>query len=208
MRKITLVGFLVAASVAQSVSAFDLAMPTTFRGFRVEANGGGDRFQSEGVHKDKFGYGATVGFDGVLAERIVVGAEASYWRASSWSENNTSGLNGGIVHHKAFQEYGGAIRAGYLITPKLLVFGKGGYVSNEQRKSFIPTNNLFYVNGRIVGPERPYYNHVNADGFQAGGGAEYSLTDLVYVDAQYVYSGYNDHSARQRVLVGVGVRLK
>lgn len=208
MRKLTLVGLLAAVSLPQAAFAFDFAVPTAFRGFRVEANGGGDRFQSEGVHDDKFGYGATVGFDGVLADRIVVGAEASYWRANNWSENNTSGLNGGAVHHKSFQEYGGAIRAGYLVTPKLLVFGKGGYVSNEQRKSFIPTSNLFYVNGQIVGPERPYYNHASADGFQAGGGAEYSLTDLVYVDAQYVYSGYDDHSARQRVLVGVGVRFK
>ena len=208
MRASHLIGVAVAAFAAQAAMAVDLNSPTTFRGFRVEANAGGDRFQSQGVHNDKFGYGATLGFDGTIAERFVVGAEATYWRDGKGSENCTSGLNGGSVCHKSFQEIGGAFRAGYLVTPKLLVFGKGGYVSNEQRKRFDPTSNLFYINGLIVGPERPYYNHVRTDGFQAGGGVEYSLTDMFYVDAQYVYSGYADHTARQRALLGIGIRLK
>ena len=208
MRTSLLIGIAATAFVAQTASAVDLNMPTSFRGFRVEANAGGDRFQSQGVHNDRFGYGATVGFDGVIADRFVIGAEGSYWRANKWTENTTSGLNGGSVMQKSFQEYGTAIRAGVLVTPKLLVFGKGGYVNNEQRKSFIPTTNLFYVNGLIVGPERAYYNRVNAAGFQAGGGVEYSVTNMVYVDAQYVYSGYENHTARQRVMGGVGIRFK
>ena len=208
MRTSFLIGLATAALAAQAAAAFDLDMPTSFRGFRVEGNIGGDRFQSEGIHNDKFGYGGTVGFDGLLGDRIVVGVEGSYWRPGNGSENCTSGLNGGSVCHKSFEEYGVAARAGYLVMPKLLVFLKGGFVKNEQRKSFVPTSNLFYVNGNIVGPERPYYNHVYSDGFQAGAGAEYSLTNMFYVNAQYVYSGYDDHSARQRVMVGAGVRFK
>ena len=176
----------------------------TFRGFRVEGNVGGDRFQSQGTHNDKFGYGATIGFDGQIGERIVVGPEASFWRPGNGSENCTAGVNGGAVCHKAFEEYGVAIRAGYLVTPSLLVFGKGGYVSNEQRKSFVPA---------AGSGEAGYYNHGRTDGYQVGGGVEYSLTSLhtplpVYVNAQYVYSNYQDHTSRQRVMAGVGVRFK
>ncbi|UAK23161.1 outer membrane protein [Sphingomonas nostoxanthinifaciens] len=208
MRTSTLLGLLAAVAAAPAAQAFDFGMPSTFRGFRVEGNVGGDRFQSQAIHTDKFGYGGTAGFDGVFADRIVVGAEASYWTANKGSENNSAGLNGGLVHDKSFEEFGGAIRAGYLITPKLLIFGKGGYVNSEQRKSFNPTTNLFYVNGNIVGPERGYYNHIHTDGFQGGGGVEYSLTDMFYVNAQYVYSGYADHTARQRIMAGAGVRFK
>lgn len=186
---------------------------TAFRGIRAEGNVGWDRFQSQGTHNDKLGYGATVGFDGVIADRIVVGPEASFWRANKWSENCTGGVNGGSVCHKSFEEYGAAVRAGFLVTPDLLVFGKGGYVSNEQRKRFDAPAGLFYQNGQIVGPERSYYNRGRTDGYQFGGGVEYSLTGLslpvpVYVSGQYVYANYSDHTSRQRAMLGIGVRFK
>ncbi len=185
---------------ATAASAQDLT--TTFRGFRVEGDVGGDRFQSQGVHNDKLGYGATVGFDGQIGSRIVIGPEASYWRANNWSQNTTPGVIGGDVSTRSFQEYGAAIRAGYLVTPSLLVFGKGGYVNNEQRKAFAAP----------VG-ETSFYDHYRTDGYQVGGGVEYSLDQLhtpvpVYMNVQYVYSAYDDHTARQRVMAGVGIRFK
>ncbi|PVX29931.1 outer membrane protein [Sphingomonas pokkalii] len=172
---------------------------TSFRGIRLEANVGGDRFQSQGVHNDKFGYGGTVGFDGQIGERIVIGAEGSYWRANDWNEN-CSGVNGGTVCHKSFEEYGAAVRAGVLATPQLLIFAKGGYVNNEQRK-------------RLDTPTGGYYDHFNTSGYQVGGGVEYSLTGEqtrmpVYANVQYVYSQYNDNTSRQRVMAGVGLRFK
>lgn len=188
--------------------AFDLGIPSSFRGFRIEGNVGGDRWQALGNHNDKFGYGGTIGFDGVFADRFVVGAEGSFWRANNYTENCAGGLNGGTVCDKSFEEYGSAIRAGVLVTPKLLVFGKGGLAVNEQRKRFDPSSNLFYVNGQVVGPEQPYYRHENFYGFQAGGGVEYSITPMFYGDVQYVYSNFDTHTIRQRVMAGVGVRFK
>lgn len=187
-------------AAAQAAPAQDLT--TSFRGFRLEGNAGGDRFQSGGDHKSKFGYGGTIGFDGQIGDKIVVGPEASYWRANHWNENCTPGAIGGTVCDKSFQEFGTAIRAGYLVTPQLLVFGKGGWVRNEQRRSFA-----------APAGETPYYNHTSIDGYQVGGGVEYSLTQLslpvpVYVSAQYVYSNYADHTSRQRLMGGIGIRFK
>ena len=180
------------------------ATGSSFRGFRLEGNFGGDRFQSQGVHNDSFGYGGTVGFDGQIGDRIVIGPEASYWRADGYSENFTSGVVGGTVAHKSFDEYGVAVRAGVRLAPQLLVFGKGGYVNNEQRKSFI-----------APAGQTSYYNHFNTDGYQVGGGAELSLDNRfqgvlagLYVSAQYVYSNYSDHTSRQRVMGGVGIHFK
>ncbi len=173
---------------------------TSFRGVRVEGNLGGDRFQSEGKHDDNFGYGATVGFDGVVAKRIVIGAEGSYWRSDDWGNNHSNLSDGNSIDHKAFQEWGAAIRAGYLVTPDMLVFGKAGYVNGEQRR-------------RIDGPSgnQLVYDHYRADGYQVGGGVEYDITHgkaPVYTNVQYVYSNYHGDTSRQRLMAGIGVRFK
>jgi outer membrane immunogenic protein len=187
------------ATAAQAQDTTTSSNGTSFRGIRIEANAGGDRFQSQGNHNDKFGYGGTIGFDGQIGERIVIGAEGSYWRANDWNEN-CSGASGGTVCHKSFDEYGAAVRAGVLATPQLLIFAKGGYVNNEQRK-------------RLDTPTGGYYDHFNTSGYQVGGGVEYSLSGEqtrlpIYANVQYVRSQYNDHTARQRVMAGVGLRFK
>jgi outer membrane immunogenic protein len=174
----------------------------TFRGIRIEGNAGGDRFQSQGRHRDKFGYGATVGFDGVIGNKIVVGPEASYWRSNDWTEICAGGTRGGNVCQKSFQEYGAAVRAGYLVTPNFLVYGKGGYVNNEQRKSF-----------NAPAGQTSFYDHYTTDGYQVGGGVEYSLgRDVMkmplFVGAQYVFSQYSDHTSRQRVMGSIGFHFK
>jgi len=196
-------GFAAQPAFAQDASADTetvAANGTSFRGLRVEGNFGGDRFQSEGDHNDKFGYGGTIGFDGTIGQRIVIGAEGSYWRPGNGNENTVDLANGNTVDHKAFQEWGAAVRAGYLFTPQLLVFGKAGYVNGEQRRA-------------ISGPagNELAYDHYSADGYQVGGGVEYTLTQgrlPVYVNAQYVYSNYHGDTSRQRVMGGIGVRFK
>jgi outer membrane immunogenic protein len=175
---------------------------TSFRGIRIEGNAGGDRFQSQGVHNDKFGYGGTVGFDGVIGDKIVIGPEGSYWRANDWSENCTGSIARGSLCHKSFEEWGAAVRVGYLVSPRFLVFGKGGYVNNEQRKRF-----------DAPAGQASFYDHFRTDGYQVGGGVEYTVSDTalpvpVYVNAQYVYSQYHDHTSRQRVMGGIGIRFK
>jgi outer membrane immunogenic protein len=165
-----------------------------FRGFRAEVQLGGDRFQSQGTHDHNVAVGGAVGFDGVIADKFVVGPEFTYWRGRG--ENKTPGVNGGTVSHKSFNELGAGVRAGYLVQPKLLVYGSGGYVTDEQRKAFTGTSS-----------ETGFYNHVNTDGYQIGGGAEYALTDRFYTGLGYRYSNYADHTARQRLFVSAGVRF-
>lgn len=192
-------GLISSAAAAQSS---DYA--TTFDGFRVEGNVGWDRFQALGNHNNRLGYGGTVGWDGSIGNKIVVGPEASYWRANNGSENCAGGVVGGSVCTKSFEEWGAAVRVGYKLTPNVLVFGKGGYVSNEQRKRF----------DAPVG-QSSFYDHYRTDGYQYGGGAELSMADRfsgalsgLYLNAQYIRSQYNDRTARQRVMGGVGIHFK
>lgn len=207
MRASAILTFGIASLLAQAASAQLFDMPTSFRGFRVEANGGWDRFLSNGTHDNNFGYGGTVGFDGTIADKIVIGAEGTYWRERHDAQTCEAGVNGGTVCRRSFGEFGAAARAGYLVTPKLLVFGKGGFVSNKQHTSFDSPGTLLYLNGLIVGPETSYHTRGSTDGYQLGGGVEYSLTRMFYADVQYVYANYDDHSRREHAMVGLGVRF-
>lgn len=193
------------AASAQDTAASDTSVQDsnpTFRGIRIEGNVGGDRFQSQGRHRDKLGYGATIGFDGVIGNKIVVGPEGSYWRANDWNEICAGGKSGGTVCQKSFEEWGAGVRAGYLVSPNFLVYGKGGYVNNEQRKSFA-----------APAGQTGFYDHYSSDGYQVGGGVEYSLgRDVMkmplFVGAQYVFSQYSDHTSRQRVMGTIGFHFK
>jgi outer membrane immunogenic protein len=186
--------FAASAAMAQDDTSNSAGNGTTFRGFRAEVQVGGDRFQSQGTHDHNVAVGGAVGYDGVIADKFVVGPEFSYWRGRG--ENKTPGVNGGTVAHKSFNELGAGVRAGYLVNPKLLVYGSGGYVSDEQRKAFSGT-----------ATETGFYNHVNTDGYQLGGGAEYALTNRFYTGLGYRYSNYGDNTARQRLFLSAGVRF-
>lgn len=204
MRGYMLAGMLMTVLTPQAAFA---QIDTAFRGFRIEGDVGGDRFKAEGDKNSKLGYGGSAGFDGVIDNKIVVGVEGSYWRPNKGTSDCT-GLDGGALCQASLHELGAAVRVGYLITPALLVFGKGGYVNDTQRNSFLSNSGLYYVNGNIVGPGYSASHHTSTDGYQAGGGAEFSLTPMFYISGQYVYSRYDDHTSRMRAMGGVGIRFK
>lgn len=203
IKALTLAAVLAGAFTAQPALAQDDEVGTngtTFRGIRVEGNVGVERFQSEGHHDDKNGFGGTVGFDGTLGSRFVIGAEGSFWTPGNGNENCSDLAAGDSICHKAFEEWGAAVRAGVLATPQLLVFGKAGYVNREQRKAIYDATGALLV-----------YDHYRADGYQLGGGAEYTITQgraPIYLNAQYVFSDYHGHSSSHRAAIGVGVRFK
>lgn len=204
-----MISFKTVAIAALTVAAFGAsvasAQTTSFRGFRIEGNAGYDWAHSEGTHNSKFAYGGTAGFDGVIADRIVVGPEFSYWHPNN--DRNTvvtAAGPGGTFYHEQRDQMSGDIRVGYLVTPDFLVFGKGGYVSEAQRERFVaPIGQTGFV-GRG-----------HADGYQYGGGAEFTLHDKfssvpggVYVSAQYVRSQFDNHTADNHAMGGIGIRFK
>ncbi len=187
---------------AQAASAQD--MTASFRGFRLEGNLGYDKASSEGDHNSKFGYGGSVGFDGQIG-KIVVGPEFSYWRPNR--DRNTvvtTGPLGGTVYHQQRDQLGAAVRVGYLVTPDFLIFGKGGYANSDQRKAFI-----------APAGELSYFGRGRADGYQFGGGIEYTLHDRfsslpggLYISAQYVQAQYDNHTKDQHAMGGIGFRFR
>ena len=174
-----------------------------FRGVRGELQMGPAMFHSEGTHNTNVGFGGELGADFNVGDKIVVGAAGTYFLTEQNAEN-TKYVTGGRVYHKSFSEYGGTIRAGYVVVPNLLLYGTAGYVWNDQRRALIRTTGTSTTTGTGT---TAYYKTYTTNGWQAGIGAEYDLNGTFYLDSQIKYSQYY-HTARSRAMVGIGVRFK
>ena len=150
------------------------AMAQDFTGPRIGVTGGYDDVQS----REGFTYGVVAGVDAPIAKGVTLGVEATL-------EDSTA--KAGAVH--ASRELGVAVRAGVVVLPKVLAFGKVGY-----------TNARFEAAGTNAG--------VALEGLRYGGGIEYALTDRVYTTVEYRRSELEDgFGGRDGVLAGVGIRF-
>lgn len=191
-------GALTALALVVGLSA-QQASAQTLRGVRADASVGYDRFRSEGNKDGHLAYGAAIGVDTFIGDNFVLGIEGTFM--NSRAENIT--FDGpGLARRKSFQEYGAAIRAGVMMSPSTLIYAKGGFVVNEQRKQFDA------FNPRIPGAFSPvgsYYNHYHTKGYVVGGGVEQMLSDHIYVKAEGRYANYKTNSSRLTGLIGLGV---
>ena len=173
--------------VAQQASAQGIQL----RGVRADAQVGIDRFYSEGNNDSHLAYGGALGVDTFVGDNFVLGVEGTF--LNSRAENITRD-GPGVAERKSFEEWGGAIRAGVMMTPSTLVYAKGGFVVNEQRKYFNADN-----------PFGSYYNHYRTKGYVVGAGVEQMLGERLYVKAEGRYANYKTNSSRLTGLIGLGV---
>lgn len=127
---------------------------------------------------DGVGYGAVIGYDAAVGERLRVGAEASYAGSSaSWDNNNgvPNVFNLGRVQADRDIYVGG--RIGYVTSPRTMVYVKGGYTN--QRYSLEGTDGTTNLSQRL-----------DTDGWRVGAGVEYALSKKGYVGLEYRYSNY------------------
>jgi len=191
-------GALSALALMSGLSASQAsAQGIQLRGVRADAQVGIDRFYSEGNNDNHLAYGGAVGVDTFVGDNFVLGVEGTF--LNSRAENITRD-GPGIAARKSFEEWGGAIRAGVMMSPSTLVYAKGGFVVNEQRKRF---------DADTIGTRSPafgdYYNHYRTKGWVVGGGVEQMLGERLYVKAEGRYANYRTNSSRLTGLIGVGV---
>ena len=181
-----------AGGLANPALAQQYGSGSNFAGFRAEAQVGYDRFLSEGDHDEALGYGGAIGWDGVLDDRVVVGAEYSFFNARN--ENCTTPGPGQSVCRKSFDEHGLNARAGLVLTRSTMVYAKAGIAINELRK-------------RLDAVSGSFYNHYHTKGWALGGGIEQSFGQLLYGNVEYRYVNYATNSSRHRIMAGVGIRF-
>ena len=199
-----LVGFTALAALALGASQTANAQGIALRGVRADVNVGADRFYSEGNNNTKLGFGGSAGVDTIIGNGLVLGIEGTFWKPRGGNENVTRD-GPGIAYRKSFQEWGGAVRAGVMISPVTLVYGKAGLVVNEQRKRFDadPVITPGFPGGNPAFGD--YYNHYRTRGWTVGGGVEQMLGESLYFKAEGRYSNYRTDSSRLVGLVGIGV---
>lgn len=159
-----------AASVSVPAFAQDAA---PFTGPRAGITMGFDKIQGD----DGFSYGGTAGYDLAVTPRITVGPEVSFSDATTDSAATD-----------VSRDLAASVRLGYVVTPKVLAFGK-----------------VAYANTRF---EPVACGHYSLEAVRYGGGLEYSVTPRTYISAEYQRTEYESNfGGRDAGLVGVGFRF-
>lgn len=211
--------YVAAALVASSalVPAVAAAQDSPFTGPRVEGIAGYDSLRSgetEGEFDetvDGAGYGVGIGYDVDLGG-VVLGAEAEL-SDSSGEQESTETIDG--ISYLGRVETGRDLyvgaRVGVPVTPRTLLYVKGGYTNAAVEAGFESNNDLFEEDTTL-------------DGWRVGAGVEQALGTSAYAKLEYRYSNYNSLRIddevtggdpfevdidvdRHQVMAGVGLRF-
>lgn len=157
-------------------------------------------------------YGVGVGFDVPVGDALRVGAEAELSDSSAkWDNNNGVPNVFNLGRVSADRDIYVGARVGYVTSPNLMVYVKGGYTN--ARYGLLGTDGTTSLN-----------QHLNAGGYRLGAGVEYALDKNVYTKVEYRYSNYSRanfdfegqapnserfdiDTDRHQVVVGVGMRF-
>lgn len=200
MRKLVLAA-LAASALATPAFAQDEVAP--FTGFRAEALVGydsasdgtdGDAGSSDGVT-----YGGAIGYDFQIGG-AVIGAEAELTGSSVDTRADSLLVAGDrLVVDTGRDIYAGA-RIGVAITPTTLLYAKGGYTNARVETTYETPTTKTEI-------------HEDMEGYRLGAGAEFKLSNNMYLKGEYRYSnygkidGYDIDVDRHQVVGGVGIRF-
>ncbi|WP_240536058.1 outer membrane protein [Bradyrhizobium cosmicum] len=162
---------------------FDFA---TGRSRLTQAGGGPDLFNLDGLQGADLGLSAFAGFDVQVAPRVVVGGFVDY----DWSRQRTTAsasspflfgqsLSAALPSLDQGWTIGG--RAGFLVTPDILLYGLAGY--SEMRINNWNLNYVIFGGPSFTVQEPALTSH----GYTVGAGAEYRLASNVSLRGEYRY---------------------
>ena len=170
---------------------------TPFSGLRAEGLVGYDTTDVEGESSDGITYGAQVGYD-VQTRGAVFGAEGEIADSTVDECVQDVDVTGDELCASAGRDLYLGGRAGAVVSPNVLVYGKAGY-SNARV-------NLDYEDG-TAGDTLDFEEGENLDGVRVGGGVEVALGPNSYAKTEYRYSNYEQGFDRHQVVAGFGFRF-
>lgn len=162
------------------------------KGLRLEAHGGWDRAQSEGVKSDGLLYGIGAGYDLRLGGGAFVGVEAN--ADFSTARECASGIiaAGDRLCVRAGRDLSLVARAGFDVKPGSSLYALAGWTNARVRGEYKPA----------TGPVESEAQ--NLDGWRLGAGFQQDLGGGLYTKLEYRYSNYGDGDNRHQVLAGIG----
>lgn len=157
-------------------------------------------------------YGVGAGYDVALG-KAVVGVEGEFTQGTAKTKFEDGDFEGfGFGRVKTGRDIYVGARAGMLVTPKTLLYVKGGYTNARYKATA--------TDGTTTLRES-----FDTDGWRAGAGAEMALSGKAYAKLEYRYSNYskaevefenegipdsqrfNIDTDRHQVVAGVGLRF-
>ena len=180
---------LTAGTAVISIPAWAQDNPT-FTGPRVEAilgydisNAGSstdnDVNEDDDESIDGLLYGVGIGYD-IAVGKAVVGVEGEYTDSTAKTEFSNGDFEGfGLGRVETGRDFYIGARAGFLATPKTLVYVKGGYTNARY--------NVLASDGTTE-----LRQNFDTDGWRLGAGAEMALSEKVFAKLEYRYSNYSE----------------
>jgi outer membrane immunogenic protein len=170
-----------------------LATPAVAEGFRVEAHGGWDRVQSEGVKSNGLLYGVGVGYDLNVGRKLSLGAEATADLGTTKECERSVLATADQLCARARRDLSVVGRLGYAVTPGSQLYLVAGYTNARVRADYTPASGA------------PVSESDNLNGVRVGGGFQQALGGGAYTKVEYRYSNYEAGTERHQVVVGVGL---
>ncbi len=195
--------FAASALAATAFASPAFAQDSTFTGPHVEVVGGYDHFNDGGtgqrVSSDGVTYGGAAGYD-VQVGKLVLGADGEI--TGSTARNRSTGVVtvGDSLRTSAGRDLYAGGRIGVALAPRVMIYGKAGYTNAR-------------VDTRYTNATTTVSDHANAGGYRLGAGAQFNLSNSIYLKGEYRYSnyqklqGYNIDLDRHQVLGGLGVKF-
>ena len=192
-----------------------------FNGFRLEGLEGYDSSRpgsdddidnAEDLDQsiDNINYGIGVGYDMNMGG-VVVGIEGEWMESEAKTDYDTFGFTEfGVANIEAGRDLYAGVRVGVPLGSRALVYAKGGYTN--ARYNVLATDNTTDTE-----------TDIDLDGWRLGAGAEFAVSDNMFVKAEYRYSNYGEGEVeapsgaesdrfdvdvdRHQLVAGVGVRF-
>lgn len=204
--RIALLATALAATTAFAAPAFAQDQDPSFTGPRAEIISGWDRVadgQSGSHGNDGVVYGGAVGYDFQVGG-AVIGFEGEATGSTNKATTTSVVVTNDSLRVKSGRDLYVGGRVGFLAGPRTLIYAKGGYTNAKLETR--------YVNGAST-----VDTSANADGWRVGAGAEFMVSNNVYLKGEYRYSNYNKINGpsastsidldRHQVVGGVGIRF-
>jgi len=158
-------------------------------------------------------YGVGAGYDVAVGSNAIVGAEAEFTDSTAKTKFENGDFEGfGLGRVSTGRDLYVGARAGLVVSPKTLVYVKGGY-----------TNARFNVVGSDGTTD--YREKFDTDGWRIGAGAEMAMNENLFAKLEYRYSNYSKgeidfedpnlpdserfgiDTDRHQIVAGVGMRF-
>lgn len=143
--------------------------------------------------RDGVTYGGYVGYDHQI-EDFVLGVEAGF---SPNGKTLNAAVPGGSIELDSKWNADVSVRAGVVVSPRLLAYGRVGYALNRYR-----------ISGFATGNSTPIASESEtADGIMFGGGLEYAASERASFRAEYRRKDLDGSLSSNQILGGVTLRF-